>query len=260
MPAEPLALPAADRLLDELANHGPSTPLTITLCGSTRFWAELAEANLRFTVAGTFVLAPGVNMKLPHDLWRSPAAAEHLKQRLDVLHRRKIDRADHVVVVTDHTAYIGDSTRAEIAYAHQRRLPVWHWTPPEAVADHHNTGTTVESAEPGQRASDAIIDSLERFQRNWERLLNPAAKVEDWHASTINSTYFFTFVTLLEETRRRDPARADQLTHWLDEQIDDGSALGEWVHRWRTELAAGHEITLPETPRQNETGRPQPPS
>ncbi|MCX4826096.1 hypothetical protein OG883_41235 [Streptomyces sp. NBC_01142] len=44
---------------------GPNRPKTVCLCGSTRFWAELAEANLRETAAGHMVLAPGCDMKHP---------------------------------------------------------------------------------------------------------------------------------------------------------------------------------------------------
>jgi len=44
--------------------------------------------------------------------------------RLDELHRRKIDLSDRVIVVSDPTGYIGESTRAEIAYAEGLGMPV----------------------------------------------------------------------------------------------------------------------------------------
>ncbi|MFF2432506.1 hypothetical protein [Streptomyces mirabilis] len=74
-------------------------PKIVVLCGSTRYWQELAEANLYETAAGRIVLAPGCNLKKPHPLWAAPAQADRLKQVLDALHRQKIDLADEVLIV-----------------------------------------------------------------------------------------------------------------------------------------------------------------
>ncbi|MEU1033159.1 hypothetical protein ABZ402_31440 [Streptomyces mirabilis] len=74
-------------------------PKIVVLCGSTRYWQELAEANLYETAAGRIVLAPGCNLKQPHPLWAAPAQADRLKQVLDALHRQKIDLADEVLIV-----------------------------------------------------------------------------------------------------------------------------------------------------------------
>ncbi|MEU6284973.1 hypothetical protein [Streptomyces sp. NPDC047028] len=102
-------------------------PTVVVLCGSTRFMEEMVEANARETAAGRIVLAPGCDLKTPHPLWSDPAAVEALKPRLDALHRAKIRAADEVLVVGD---YLGDSTRAEIAYAHQLGKTV-RYTHPE---------------------------------------------------------------------------------------------------------------------------------
>lgn len=102
-------------------------PTIVVICGSTRFMAEMAEANLRETAAGKVVVAPGCNMKQPHELWADPDAADMLKIQLDKLHRAKIRLADEVLVVGP---YIGDSTRAEIAYARSLGMPV-RFTHPE---------------------------------------------------------------------------------------------------------------------------------
>lgn len=96
-------------------------PRIIVICGSTRFMAEMAEADLRETEAGRIVVKPGCDLKSPHELWSDPVEAEALKVRLDALHRAKIRLADEVLVVGDH---IGDSTRAEIAYARSLGRPV----------------------------------------------------------------------------------------------------------------------------------------
>nr|WP_286168882.1 hypothetical protein [Actinospica acidiphila] len=87
----------------------------------------MAEADLRETAAGRIVVKPGCDMKSPHGLWADPGEAEALKVRLDALHRAKIRLADEVLVVGD---YVGDSTRAEIAYARSLGRPV-RFTHPE---------------------------------------------------------------------------------------------------------------------------------
>ncbi|MFE5958900.1 hypothetical protein [Streptomyces rubiginosohelvolus] len=101
-------------------------PWIVVICGSTRFMADMQEANLRETAAGHIVVAPGCNMKEPHALWGTPEQAEPLKARLDALHRAKIRLADEVLVVGD---YIGDSTRAEIRYATSLGKPIRYTHP-----------------------------------------------------------------------------------------------------------------------------------
>ena len=108
--------------------HQRMTAPIVCLCGSTRFMAEMADANRDLTATGHIVLAPGCDLKQPHSLWNTAAKIAALKPRLDALHRAKIALADEVIVVSDHTRYIGDSTRAEIAYAEQLGTPVRWWT------------------------------------------------------------------------------------------------------------------------------------
>ena len=106
-------------------------PAIVAICGSTRFMAEMAEADLRETKAGRIVVKPGCDLKSPNALWADPAEAQALKVQLDALHRAKIRLADEVLVVGD---YIGDSTRAEIAYARSLNKPV-RFTHPEVDPD-----------------------------------------------------------------------------------------------------------------------------
>ncbi|MFG2974413.1 hypothetical protein ACGFYY_15655 [Streptomyces sp. NPDC048331] len=108
-----------------------SLPPIVAICGSTRFMAEMNEADLRETAAGRIVVKPGCDMKSPHALWADPVEGAGLKARLDELHRAKIRLADEVLVVGN---YIGDSTRAEIAYARSLRKPV-RFTHPEVDPD-----------------------------------------------------------------------------------------------------------------------------
>jgi hypothetical protein len=128
-------VPRRDRVTGEAFVHHYLTaalrdearPPITALCGSTRFMAEMADADRDLTWAGHIVVRPGCDMKTPHPLWSDPAAAEAGKARLDELHRAKIRLADSVLVVGD---YIGDSTRAEIAYARSLGKPV-RFTHPE---------------------------------------------------------------------------------------------------------------------------------
>lgn len=84
-------------------------PVIVAICGSTRFMAQMNEAELRETFAGRIVVKPACDLKNPHPLWANPARAERLKADLGELHRAKIHLADEVLVV-------GDSTRSEIRY------------------------------------------------------------------------------------------------------------------------------------------------
>jgi hypothetical protein len=86
-------------------------PPIVCLCGSTRFRAEFDAVNRLFTGAGRIVLAPGV---FGHAEGVTIPASD--KAALDALHLAKIDLADAVFVVNPG-GYVGDSTRAEIAYA-----------------------------------------------------------------------------------------------------------------------------------------------
>ncbi len=83
--------------------------------------ALMSEAEVRETEAGRIVVKPGVDLKSAQELRSDPVEAAALKARLDELHRAKIRLADEVLVVGD---YVGDSTRAEIAYARSLGRPV----------------------------------------------------------------------------------------------------------------------------------------
>ncbi|MGW6218711.1 hypothetical protein ACWF8U_02400 [Streptomyces olivaceus] len=106
-------------------------PRIVVICGSTRFMAEMNEADLRETEAGKIVVKPGWDMKSPDGLRSDPVEADALKARLGDLHRAKILLADEVLIVGD---YIGDSARAEITYARSLGKPV-RFTHPEVAPD-----------------------------------------------------------------------------------------------------------------------------
>ena len=91
-------------------------PSIVCLCGSTRFSKEFHDANLRETLAGNIVLSIGVDTKSDTDLLLAGELTESDKDRLDWLHKRKIDLADRVFILNVN-GYIGKSTRSEIEYA-----------------------------------------------------------------------------------------------------------------------------------------------
>lgn len=95
---------------------GLNIPNIVVICGSTRFMDDMTEADRELTWAGHIVVKPGCNMKQLDRLWADEVEAEAGKARLDELHRAKIRLADEVLVVG---SYIGDSTKAEIAYARE---------------------------------------------------------------------------------------------------------------------------------------------
>jgi hypothetical protein len=82
----------------------------VTICGSMRFWNEILETAKLASLAGQIVLAPFVRIS-PEEQLTSEA-----KVLLDVLHFRKIDLSEGIIVVRVNN-YIGESTSREIDYA-----------------------------------------------------------------------------------------------------------------------------------------------
>ena len=60
--------------------------------------------------------------------------AEHegVADKMDELHKRKIDISDEVFVI-DHEEYIGDSTRSEIEYAENLGVPIRYFSREPAI-------------------------------------------------------------------------------------------------------------------------------
>jgi hypothetical protein len=117
-------------------------PRIVCLCGSTRLYKEFQEENFRLTMEGFIVLTVGFYPNAP----RLALYGEHAgdvgvtpeqKEALDELHKRKIDLADWVYVI-DVDGYIGSSTRSEINYALERRMPIRYRS--HRVAEFRATG------------------------------------------------------------------------------------------------------------------------
>ena len=108
---EPLPAPAT---VDAAAVR----PEVVCLCGSTRFIDTFSEQYGRLTDEGKIVLTVGRVVPQSEQALGSPR-----KAALDVLHLRKIDLADRVLVL-NVGGYVGPSTRREIAYAKERGKPI----------------------------------------------------------------------------------------------------------------------------------------
>jgi hypothetical protein len=85
-------------------------PTIVCLCGSTRFIDEFHRMNEKLTMDGYIVLTVGARKE------SQVAWGPETKDKLDELHKRKIDLADEILVI-NKSGYIGESTRSEINYA-----------------------------------------------------------------------------------------------------------------------------------------------
>jgi hypothetical protein len=112
----------------------------VCLCGSVRHRDEFLAAQAAETLAGRIVLGPGV-FSGPDGVTLSTQQVEELH----TLHRRKIDLADELLIVTPD-GRIGESTAAELAYGSSLGKPIRYWTgvgrpalvdPVEALAESH---------------------------------------------------------------------------------------------------------------------------
>lgn len=107
---------------DLVRDFGGPRPEIVVLCGSTRFVDEFNRQRKDLTERGLIVLSIEVvtTQAREHDPQHTNLA---LKQRLDELHKRKIDLADRVLVL-NVGGYIGDSTRSEVEYAEKIGRPI----------------------------------------------------------------------------------------------------------------------------------------
>lgn len=97
-------------------------PKIICFCGSSRFVCEMAvlmwEAEKVGNIAlGLHLMPDGYGEMKGHGKnYDHLAELEDVKDRMDELHKRKIDIADTVYIVNIN-GYIGESTKSEIDYA-----------------------------------------------------------------------------------------------------------------------------------------------
>jgi hypothetical protein len=112
----------------------PETPKIACLCGSSRFYDQFQQANYELTMRGEIVLSVGFypRAQAQHGHGEGVGHDSAEKTKLDELHKRKIDLADYVPVVSDETGYFGESTKGEIRYAVEHGKPV-RFTEPRAA-------------------------------------------------------------------------------------------------------------------------------
>ena len=81
--------------------------MKICLVGSTRFKERYEELNRRLSVVGHVVYSVACTGQVtPNE-----------KEMLDLVHLQKIVESEVVVIVTDESGYIGESTRREVLWA-----------------------------------------------------------------------------------------------------------------------------------------------
>lgn len=102
----------------------------VCLCGSTRFSAAYQKANLDETLKGNIVLTIGCDMRADAALFAEMTEAERtkVKQKLDLLHLKKIELADEILVL-NVGGYIGESTKKEIEHAEKNGKAVRYLEP-----------------------------------------------------------------------------------------------------------------------------------
>jgi hypothetical protein len=101
-------------------------PVIVCLCGSTKFADAFKKAYREESLAFKIVLSVGVAVHagdepIQHD--------DPVKQKLDELHKRKIDLADEVLIL-NVGGYVGSSTRSEIEYAKEHGKII-RWLEPD---------------------------------------------------------------------------------------------------------------------------------
>ncbi len=99
-------------------------PMIVCLCGSTRFYKAFKQANFDETMKGNIVLSVGFYPHAQEEMHgETTAITPGQKSFLDVLHLRKIDLSDEVLIL-DVDGYIGESTRNEIEYSKSIGKPI----------------------------------------------------------------------------------------------------------------------------------------
>jgi hypothetical protein len=100
----------------------PPRPKIVCVCGSTKFWKEFQKQNINGTLVGNIVLsiAPFENHDDVTFGHLSAGERQELTDKLNALHKHKIDLADEILI-TNISGYMGESTRRELEYAKSKQ-------------------------------------------------------------------------------------------------------------------------------------------
>ena len=100
----------------------------VTICGSTRFTAEMMMFTWEYAKQGVLALGWLVRPITEDEQDHHLAEKENVSELFDEIHKRKIDLSDEIYVLNIE-GYIGDSTRSEINYAVEHGIPVRYYEP-----------------------------------------------------------------------------------------------------------------------------------
>lgn len=102
----------------------------VCICGSTRFWQSINDADLHETLAGRIVLSVAGGAG-DEQIFAGIGHVElgRIRANLDALHREKIAMADSVLIVNVDD-YLGESTRSELEFARGLGKPIRWWVWP----------------------------------------------------------------------------------------------------------------------------------
>lgn len=96
--------------------------MIVTLCGSARFENRFKSWNQRLSLQGHVVLSLAV---YPSDAGGKDWYTPDQKERLDAVHRLKIDASEAIFVVCGPERYVGTSTLSEVLHALSTGKRVW---------------------------------------------------------------------------------------------------------------------------------------
>lgn len=129
----------------------------VTLCGSTRFFAECMEANRLLTFQNWVVLMCG---SWGHSYHKDSEDISRDYSVVKRLHFQKILESDAIVVVSDKSLYYGESTTEEIAFAKYRNKPVYYYNGYAFVG--HNKLNEI----PDRYSDISLIENFRRTLKN----------------------------------------------------------------------------------------------
>jgi hypothetical protein len=126
---------AVYEILQDIANR----PEIVTLCGPSRFGTLFHEVNLKETLAQHFVLSIGIDTHSDGDLLLAGRMTPATKERLDLLHFKKVKWCDRAVFLNglkNGKPYLGQSSLAELAYTRELGRNIeWYNYPTEYARD-----------------------------------------------------------------------------------------------------------------------------
>lgn len=130
----------------------------VTLCGSTKFFTECMEINRRLTFDGWIVLMCGSWGHSYHKDLEGNSGINY--ENVKTLHYKKILLSQAIVVVSDKSGYIGNSTKAEVAFCEHHNIPIFYFD------GEYLTGETFGEPPNSLNEYDSVIEKYTSEGRN----------------------------------------------------------------------------------------------